>query len=134
VRLVPYDGTIPPLDRAPGWPHADTEPGLSFAAYGGWTWLIIDDDGRIAGECGVKGPPGPDRTVEIGYGLAAPSRGHGLGTAAVGALLAELRDRGVEHVIAEVDADNLASRRLLERLGFHVVRTDPPMVWFSLAL
>src|SRR5947208_1453173 len=98
MRLLPYDATtglddLRALAAAPGWPHADTPPALAFAAAGGLTWLIVDDDGRVAGECGTKGPPDADGVVEIGYGLAGASRGRGLGTRAVSALLTELAAR-----------------------------------------
>ena len=126
MHLLAYSpdetSTTAGLATAPGWPHADTEAGLAFATSGAWTWLIVDDDGRVAGECGVKGPPGPDGVVEIGYGLAGPSRGRGLGSRAVSALLDELRGRtGVRVIEARVVADNVASRRLLERLRFECV-------------
>jgi RimJ/RimL family protein N-acetyltransferase len=131
VRLEPLDlagrdaalrgdlGAIGGLTAAPGWPHDDTRPGLSFLDSGGWAFLIIDDDGRVAGECGTKLPPTEDGMVEIGYGLAAPSRGRGLGTAAIEALVSWLAQRGdVSRIEAEVHVGNAASQRLLERIGF----------------
>jgi RimJ/RimL family protein N-acetyltransferase len=130
VRLEPLDldgrdavlrGDLGGLAAAPGWPHDDTAPGLSFLDSGGAVFLIIDDDGRVAGECGSKTPPTTNGSVEIGYGLAAPSRGRGLGTAAVAALVSELAARAdVRRVEAEVHVGNVASQRLLERLGFTV--------------
>ena len=75
----------------PGWPHEDTAPGLTFVDPGGAAFLVIDDEGRIAGECGTKAPPDADGMVEIGYGLGTGSRGRGLGTEAVAALVAWLR-------------------------------------------
>ena len=123
MLLVPYlPGAVEALPAAPGWPHADTTAGLAYAATGAWTWLVVDDDGRVAGECGVKGLPGPDGVVEIGYGLAGPSRGRGLGGRAVGRMLELLAEQpGVRRIDAHVVPDNLASRRLLERLGFALV-------------
>jgi len=107
---------------APGWPHEDTAAGLSFTATGGTSFLVIDDDERIAGECGTKRPPDAAGMVEIGYGLAAPSRGRGLGTRAVAALVKEISTwPDVTVVEAEVHVSNTASRRLIERLGFVVV-------------
>jgi len=101
-----------------GWPHDDTAAGLAFAAAGGWTWLIVDGDGRVVGECGTKSPP-QDGVVEIGYGLAAPSRGAGLGTRAVRTLLRGLAARpDVATVIARVARANVASAHLLQALGF----------------
>jgi RimJ/RimL family protein N-acetyltransferase len=114
-------GDLGGFDAAPGWPYEDTEPGLSFLESGGLVFLVIDDSGRVAGECGTKTPPGLDGTVEIGYGLAPPSRGHGLGGAAVSALVSRLsEDPAVLVIEAEVHVGNVASWRLLERLGFAV--------------
>jgi RimJ/RimL family protein N-acetyltransferase len=122
---VPAGADLDALDRLTGgrpvgrgWPHADTAAGLAFAAAGAWSWLIVDGDGCIVGECGTKTAP-QDGAVEIGYGLASPSRGAGLGARAVATLVSWLAARpDVETVIAHVAVDNLASARLLERLGF----------------
>jgi RimJ/RimL family protein N-acetyltransferase len=93
-------------------------------AAGGWTWLIADADGAVVGECGTKTAPSAG-AVEIGYGLAAPSRGKGLGTRSVRALTDWLLARpDVDRVTAYVASDNLASRRLVERLGFTVDRLE----------
>ncbi|HEU5034099.1 MAG TPA: GNAT family N-acetyltransferase, partial [Mycobacteriales bacterium] len=109
------------LRAGPGWPHADTTHALRFIEQGGATWLIALD-GTVIGEAGTKAPPDADGRVEIGYGLAPGSRGRGLGTGAVRALVAELwRQPGVRALDAEVAVDNVASRRLLERLGFQRV-------------
>jgi RimJ/RimL family protein N-acetyltransferase len=116
-------GEFGDLDAAPGWPHEDTEGAMSFLDSGGWVFLIIDGAGRIAGECGTKAAVGADGVVEIGYGLAASSRGRGLGGAAVAALVEWLAQRPeIRAVAAEVHVGNVASWRLLERLGF--VATD----------
>jgi len=104
---------------APGWPHSDTRPGLSFVFDGGQQWLVLDADDRIAGECGTKRPPDRHGVVEIGYGLAPGSRGRGLGTAAVRLLVdAVLEDPAVRRIEAEVLPANHPSRRVLEKNGF----------------
>jgi RimJ/RimL family protein N-acetyltransferase len=102
-----------------GWPHEDTGDALGFAAAGALTWLVLDETGSVVGELGTKGPPDHAGTVEIGYGLAGPARGRGLGGRAVAALLGRLAEQpGVRRVTAHVEVTNVASRRLLERLGF----------------
>src|SRR4051812_50020292 len=87
---VPTGVDLDALDRLTGgrpvgrgWPHADTGAGLAFTTTGGWTWLIIDGNGCVVGECGTKAPP-RDGGVEIGYGLAAPRPGAGVGPPARG--------------------------------------------------
>jgi RimJ/RimL family protein N-acetyltransferase len=131
MRLVQVDppmrdavlaGELGDLTAAPGWPHEGSEAGLSFLDAGGLTYLVVDDEDRIYGDCGTKAPPDADGMVEIGYGLAAPSRGRGLGGSAVSALVDALDERSDVTVIeAEVHIGNEASWRLLERLGFAVV-------------
>jgi len=103
-----------------GWPHDDTPHALAFAEqYGGLTWLVVDGDGAVVGELGTKAPPDASGRVEIGYGLAAPSRGRGLGTRAVVALVEWLRAQPEISVIeARVLPTNTASVSLLRRLGF----------------
>lgn len=106
---------------APGWPHEDSLIGLSYVRSGAVGFLVVDDADRIAGECGTKAAPNADGGVEIGYGLAGPSRGRGLGTRAVAALIDWLAAQpGIRYVEAEIHETNTASRRLVERLGFAV--------------
>lgn len=109
---------------APGWPRDDTAAALSFRAVRGMTWLITVD-GVIVGELGTKGPLDAPGGVEIGYGLAGPSRRRGIGTRAVAALVAWLVARDdVRRVIAHVDPTNEPSVRLLRRLGFTLVGNE----------
>lgn len=128
MRLLPVDaadvrrliaGDTGHLAIAPGWPHEDTAPGLSFVGTGGRAWLICDDDDRVVGECGTKTAPDDAGAVEIGYGLAPQSRGRGIGTQALQLLIDEvcaLPD--VRRIDASVHVGNTASIRLLERAGF----------------
>jgi len=115
------------LDLAPGYPHADTADGLRMWVENGGpddgAWFVtLADDGRVVGDCGTAGPPDDEGRQEIGYGLAAPFRGQGLGTEAVRVMadwLAALPE--VRALTAEVEVGNDASRRLLQRLGFRLV-------------
>ncbi len=106
-----------------GWPHADTADALRPLAEHGAEgddggWLIVVD-GQVIGDCGWRGGPDPDGDAELGYGLSDRYRGQGLGTRAV-AVMADwcAGQPGVARLTAEVLPGNLASRRLLERLGF----------------
>lgn len=106
-----------------GWPHPGTADALRpLAEHGGsgedGGWLVTVD-GEVVGDCGWRGGPDPDGEVEISYGLAAPARGRGLGTEAVGVLAAWAEQQpGVRRLTAEVLVGNEASLRLLRRLGF----------------
>jgi [ribosomal protein S5]-alanine N-acetyltransferase len=103
-----------------GWPHEDSADLLSGSAHAAQacTWLVVVE-GQVVGECGWKGPPCPDGAVEIGYGLARPARGRGVGTEAVALLVAWSEQQpGVRCLTADVLVGNEGSRRLLRRLGF----------------
>jgi RimJ/RimL family protein N-acetyltransferase len=110
------------MRAADGWPHDATADALHGAATSPppWrTWLVALPGGTVVGECGWKGWPDRRGEVEVGYGLAPGSRRQGLGTEAVGLLVAwSLGPGGARRVAAEVDAANRASRALLHRLGF----------------
>lgn len=132
-------GDLSAVLPAPGWPHADTRDALGPLVAAGDPraesgWLITRaDNGTVIGDCGWYGGPDPDGDAEIGYGLAAPSRGHGYGTEAVAALVGWVRDQpDVRRVVAGTLADNVPSRRLLERLGFSVDSVDGPTVRYAL--
>lgn len=72
----------------------------------------------VLGGCTFKGMPA-DGAVEIGYGVAECQRGRGVATAAVAQLVQIAALSGVvEEVVAHVAPDNLASARVVARLGF----------------
>ncbi len=80
-------GDLSGLTTAKGWPHDDTLDGLGMAVKGGQPpgWLITAG-GAVIGDIGTHGPVDEAGSVEIGYGLAAPSRGQGYGSEAVAAV------------------------------------------------
>jgi RimJ/RimL family protein N-acetyltransferase len=134
------DGADPGLPLAPGYPHADTLHALRMSvthtgcdADLGW-FITLAADGRVIGDCGTKGWVDADGRVEIGYGLSAAYRQRGYGTEAVTALVGWLRARpDVRVVTAEVEVGNVASRRLLARLGFVLESESGTSWWFTLS-
>jgi RimJ/RimL family protein N-acetyltransferase len=113
-------GDLSSLVAGEGWPHADTLDGLRMAEP---PWLVLLD-GVVVGDCGTVGPP-EDGSVEIGYGLAQPYRGRGIGTEVVRQLAELLLARpGVRRLTAEVLLENVPSHRVLEKNGFAVERSD----------
>ena len=88
----------------------------------------------MIGDCGWFGPPDARGDVEIGYGLAEPSRGRGLSSEFVPALAQALLARPeVRRVVArEVLAGNTPSRRALERAGFRLEREADGLTWYAL--
>lgn len=84
---------------------------------GKWVQLAVEHDGVLAGDIGVGLSAGRG-TATIGYTVARAHQGRGLAGEAVGAVVDRLFDAGVHRIVATVDPDNVASARLLERLGF----------------
>ena len=74
----------------------------------------------------------PDTTLEIGYWIGKPYWGQGLSTEAAKAIIQEAKDRlGVQALMAGVFADNPASLRVLEKLGFKTTGSEE--MYFSMA-
>jgi RimJ/RimL family protein N-acetyltransferase len=120
LALAVASGDLAGLEPAPGWPHADTRDAMALAAAHGAadTWLVTLE-GRVVGDCGVHGPVDAGRSVEIGYGLAAPVRGQGYGTEMVVAMSEWLLSRPRIRIIrAHTAVDNAPSRHALEKAGF----------------
>jgi RimJ/RimL family protein N-acetyltransferase len=114
------------LAAADGWPHDDTADGLAMAGKAGYPpgWLITAD-GAVIGDIGTHGPVDEAGRVEIGYGLAAPSRGQGYGSEVVVAVTDWLLSQpGVRQVRAHTLTSNAPSRRVLEKAGFTYVGLD----------
>jgi RimJ/RimL family protein N-acetyltransferase len=114
------------LTAADGWPHEDTADGLAMAVKAGYPpgWLITAG-GTVIGDFGTHGPVDEAGRVEIGYGLAAPSRGHGYGSEAVLAVTEWLLSQPeVRQVRAHTLTSNAPSRRVLEKAGFRYLGLD----------
>lgn len=74
--------------------------------------------GKQIGDIGFKGPV-EHYSVEIGYGIDAEYEGNGYATEAAKAMIDwAMYQENVYFVEAEVASDNMASRRVLEKLSF----------------
>jgi RimJ/RimL family protein N-acetyltransferase len=90
-------------------------------------WTVRTHDGAFIGVSGLmtSEPPvgGPD--PEFGCLLATRAHGQGYATEAGQAVIADAWDRlGLARVITVMDSPNLASRRLVDKLGFAFDRAD----------
>lgn len=77
-------------------------------------------EGKIIGfvnDCGIE-----DDEIEIGYVIDPDYQGHGYATEAVRVILSELREMGFRKVTAGYFAENVASRRVMEKCGMQ--KTD----------
>ena len=133
-------GDLSVVRAAEGWPHADSLSAIRADAEHAVTdeqtgfLAVLRDTGEVVGECGWKGGPDASGTAEIGYGLAIPYRRQGLGRELVELLVDwALEQPGCTQLIAEVHQSNIASRRVLERLGFTPERVDDPYVTYALS-
>ncbi len=120
------------LDRAPcaRVAHAAKDPG-PFGAYR----IVPLAHGLTIGTAGFYGPPDESGEVTIGYGMVEPEWGKGYGTEAVAGLIEVCRAHGgVVAVNADTDLDNIGSQRVLEKNGFHRVRTTEELCYYTLRL
>ena len=113
------------IPQALGYAIRDIDSGA--AAVLPTVWLVVRRaDRKIIGDLGTHGRPDTDGCVEIGYSLAPSARGKGIGTAIVAALVRQLATvQGIRRLTAVTGAENTASRRLLERQGFHLAGPLP---------
>lgn len=89
-------------------------------------WLVLAMqrvDGPVIGEVVLKCASVENGEAELGYALHRAHQGTGLAFEATSALVKlAIEEFGVTRLVAELDARNAASVRLLERLGFRQVR------------
>jgi RimJ/RimL family protein N-acetyltransferase len=95
--------------------------------------IVLQRDGMAIGDAGFHGPPSDDGELEIGYALVPAARGRGLAGGAVRLLIGWAQSQpGVRVITARVDHGNVASERLLNRLGFAYTDEDNGMQRFAL--
>ena len=121
--------SLPQVAEAAGWPaHRSIEDSRRiiatvFAAPDTYA-LVEKASGKVIGSAGFTGATrgGFGPSDEIGYALHPDWWGRGLMTEAVAALLERgFRQRGLEAVWASHYAENIASRRVIEKSGFSPV-------------
>ena len=99
---------------------ADAEEFIAWAdkAPGQASFLITTHDGDLIGGCGVG--PLREQDPELGYWLGVPFWGNGYATEAARAVLDHaFTDLGHDVVLGAARVSNPASRRVLEKCGFH---------------
>ena len=83
--------------------------------------ITLPCDGRLIGNCGIRGNPDDESEAEIGYELNPRYWGQGYATEAAAAVIQfgfhRLR---LQRITSWCIADNTASARVLERLGFRL--------------
>jgi RimJ/RimL family protein N-acetyltransferase len=80
--------------------------------------MVLRDERLVIGSVNMKGPPGPDGTVDMGWGVETAYRGRGYATEAAQGVLAWLVVQpDVRRVTARIQPENLPSIQVARRLG-----------------
>ena len=82
--------------------------------------LGIEQDGRLVGDLMVRITSLGSRQAELGWTIAPDAQGRGVATEAARAALELAFAMGAHRVIAHLDEENVASRRVAERIGMTV--------------
>ena len=95
--------------------------------------LVRRADGCVIGDAGFLGPPDETGAVSLGCAITDDARGQGYATEAVGALLDWAREQsGLVCVLADTTRSNIASQRLLERVGMRRIGEDGELLYYML--
>jgi RimJ/RimL family protein N-acetyltransferase len=151
-RSVPEDAEAiaayrsdPEVHRYQGWERTDAEAirgqihEMSSRAPGepgGWVQFTVEqrEDGRLVGDVGLSPAEGEPGVIKVGYTTAPAFQGRGYASEAISALVAyAFRTLGADVVRAYASAENLASIRVAEKVGMHLVEryepTDGSQTW-----
>lgn len=95
----------------------------NYAEHGFGLWVIDRHSGEFVGDCGltmqeVEG----ECFVEVGWHVRAPSRRLGYAAEAAEAVREAARQAGVEHLIAIIRPDNVASQGVAAKIGLVLER------------
>ena len=108
-----------------------------FAERGYCMWkMSLRSTGQLIGFCGIQPLPDSDE-IEIGWWLAREHWGKGIATEVARTALRDAFDRvGLQRVVAVARPDNLASIRIMQKLGMtyekDILRRGIPSVLYSL--
>jgi [ribosomal protein S5]-alanine N-acetyltransferase len=122
VRRFLMDGEIFPIE----WTRDRVDDSIALFAARGLSLAHQLDTGRLAGFCGFLVIASVHPEPQLVYALTAEFTGRGYATEMARACIADARETaGFTDIIAGVDAVNAASVRVLEKLGFEVIATQP---------
>lgn len=103
--------------------YNQSEKMWSNHSYGGWA-IIDKSDGQIIGRCGLTYHE-DSGDVEIGYGLAPFYWGKGMATEVARAVVRYgFGTAKLNEIVGVAATENIASWRVLERVGFVFVKKD----------
>jgi RimJ/RimL family protein N-acetyltransferase len=120
-QVYRYQGWETPYTRAKALQFLDEMRTVIPGMPGFWLQLALESKatGELLGDVAFHVLKSEPREAYIGYSLARAHWGHGYAREAVRGLLDYLfNELGLHRVVADCDVDNVASIKLLERLGF----------------
>lgn len=113
------------------------ERGISLEAERGFNMFVVvrRKDGRVLGDCGLSVWQ-PTGETEIGWRFAKEHWGHGYAAESAKAVLQFAAEEvGLSRLISVIHPENVASRRLAERLGFVPEREEEvhgiPVIYYA---
>jgi predicted acetyltransferase len=120
IRRDPEGFLAKQVDREANGPAITLPDGSvvkRLPGYHKWMW-----DGEFCGSIGLRWQPGttelpPYCLGHIGYAVVPWKRRNGYATRALKLILCDAREEGLAHVEITTNADNLASRRVIESNG-----------------
>jgi ribosomal-protein-alanine N-acetyltransferase len=92
----------------------------------GWSFWAIEDreSARLIGDCGLQPFEHRGAEIELGYDLHPSAWGLGLATEAAREVVRQaFGPLGLEHIVAVVKPDHVASQRVLEKAGLRPAGT-----------
>ena len=95
----------------------------NYASHGFGLWVIETHAGEFVGDCGltmqdVEG----EWLVEAGWHVRSPLRRRGYAAEAAASVREAAREAGVDHLVAIIRPDNLASQRVATKIGMVLER------------
>ena len=90
-------------------------------------WAVVEQKTRrLIGSCGMGYQRDGGLPIEFGYTLSRSQWGRGYATEAAAACLRYAFEHlRLPQLVASVDSQNVASQRVLEKIGFHFQREEP---------
>jgi RimJ/RimL family protein N-acetyltransferase len=120
AEVMRFLGDGQPRDRGQTWERLDCMV-RHWHEHGFGIWALFAKGGGFVGRCGVAYQHQPDE-AELGYTLAKACWGKGLATeAARMALQYAFEVVGLLRVVAFARVENVASRRVMEKVGMTLV-------------
>lgn len=99
-----------------------------------WEGLIIHkEDKLIIGDMGFKGGPNSVSAIDIGYSIVPSYQGSGYATEMGKAMVKwGLRQKNVKKIVATSHPNNIASKRVLEKIGLRIVNSSDKQLQWSI--